>query len=109
MSLWRGLSPALVMSVPGNIIYFVGYDYLRNAIKDWTMYKDKDYAPLVAGGGARGKISRPLSFFYVLSFCIRCEFHYSQMSLCTVWLQLWLSPLFRQLNSSVPGFKLPKG
>jgi solute carrier family 25, member 39/40 len=54
-SLWRGLSPALVMSVPGNIIYFVGYDYLRNAIKDWTVYKQKDYAPLLAGGAARGK------------------------------------------------------
>lgn len=54
MSLWRGLSPALLMSVPGNIIYFVGYDYLRNAIKDWTVYNDKDYAPLIAGGGARG-------------------------------------------------------
>ncbi|KAI8576870.1 hypothetical protein K450DRAFT_254675 [Umbelopsis ramanniana AG] len=52
-SLWRGLSPALVMSVPGNIIYFVGYDYLRNAIKDWTVYKQKDYAPLIAGGAAR--------------------------------------------------------
>ncbi|KAJ2962382.1 hypothetical protein NQZ79_g2555 [Umbelopsis isabellina] len=53
LSLWRGLSPALVMSVPGNIIYFVGYDYLRNAIKDWTSYNNKDYAPLVAGGAAR--------------------------------------------------------
>jgi hypothetical protein len=42
------------MSVPGNIIYFVGYDYLRNAIKDWTVYKQKDYAPLIAGGAARG-------------------------------------------------------
>lgn len=55
LSLWRGLSPALVMSVPGNIIYFVGYDYLRNAIKNWTVYNEKDYAPLIAGGGARGK------------------------------------------------------
>jgi len=53
LSLWRGLSPALVMSVPGNIIYFVGYDYLRNAIKNWTVYNEKDYAPLIAGGGAR--------------------------------------------------------
>lgn len=60
LSLWRGLSPALVMSVPGNIIYFVGYDYLRNAIKDWTTYNNKDYAPLVAGGAARGMYDLPI-------------------------------------------------
>lgn len=55
------------MSVPGNIIYFVGYDYLRNAIKDWTVYKQKDYAPLIAGGAARGKFH---SIFYHFALCL---------------------------------------
>lgn len=53
------------MSVPGNIIYFVGYDYLRSAIKDWTVYKQKDYAPLIAGGAARGKFT---VFFFCFGF-----------------------------------------
>ncbi|ORY96819.1 mitochondrial carrier domain-containing protein [Syncephalastrum racemosum] len=51
-SLWRGLSPALVMSVPSNVIYFVGYDYLREYIRPFMKEKD-NYAPLVAGGFAR--------------------------------------------------------
>ncbi|KAI8866389.1 mitochondrial carrier [Ramicandelaber brevisporus] len=31
-SLWRGLSPTLAMSVPSTVIYFVGYDYIRDII-----------------------------------------------------------------------------
>lgn len=46
-ALWKGLSPALVMSVPANVIYFVGYEYLRDLIQP------KDYAPLLAGALAR--------------------------------------------------------
>ncbi|KAF5844814.1 hypothetical protein GGP41_008755 [Bipolaris sorokiniana] len=30
-TLWRGLSPTLVMTVPANVIYFAGYDWLRTA------------------------------------------------------------------------------
>ncbi|KAG0192102.1 hypothetical protein DFQ28_010101 [Apophysomyces sp. BC1034] len=52
-ALWRGLSPALVMSVPGNVIYFVGYDYLRDGVRPYVTSNKKDYAPLVAGGVAR--------------------------------------------------------
>ncbi|CAG8443640.1 11247_t:CDS:2 [Ambispora leptoticha] len=53
-SLWRGLSPALVMSVPSTVIYFVGYEYLRDTI--WNRWKGKKadtYAPLIAGACAR--------------------------------------------------------
>jgi solute carrier family 25 protein 39/40 len=53
-TLWRGLSPTLVMAIPANVIYFSGYDYLRynhsspirNSIPD-------NYAPLAAGAIAR--------------------------------------------------------
>jgi solute carrier family 25 protein 39/40 len=48
-ALWKGLSPALLMSVPANVIYFVGYDYLREMIQPYT----NDYSPLIAGAFAR--------------------------------------------------------
>jgi len=53
-TLWRGLSPTLVMAIPGNIIYFTGYEWLRYDKKSpivWTV-KD-DYTALVAGSAAR--------------------------------------------------------
>ncbi|OLN84326.1 Solute carrier family 25 member 39-like protein 1 [Colletotrichum chlorophyti] len=53
-SLWRGLSPTLLMTIPGNIIYFTGYDWLRYNTKSPIAQKlDDDTAPLVAGSGAR--------------------------------------------------------
>ncbi|RYP12843.1 hypothetical protein DL767_011068 [Monosporascus sp. MG133] len=53
-SLWRGLSPTLVMSVPGNIIYFTGYDWLRFNRRSPIYKTTKDeYAPLIAGSVAR--------------------------------------------------------
>jgi solute carrier family 25 protein 39/40 len=52
-TLWRGLSPTLVMAVPGNIIYFTGYDWLRfNQASPFSKLND-DYAPLTAGSIAR--------------------------------------------------------
>ncbi|KAK0748254.1 mitochondrial carrier domain-containing protein [Apiosordaria backusii] len=54
-TLWRGLSPTLVMAVPANIIYLTGYDWLRlnpaSPIQR-TRIRD-DMAPLVAGIAAR--------------------------------------------------------
>ncbi|PGH01705.1 hypothetical protein AJ80_08972 [Polytolypa hystricis UAMH7299] len=53
-SLWRGLSPTLVMAIPANVIYFTGYDWLRydrrSPIKRYT---GDVYTPLVAGAVAR--------------------------------------------------------
>ncbi|RFU33762.1 hypothetical protein B7463_g2565, partial [Scytalidium lignicola] len=53
-TLWRGLSPTLVMTVPANIIYFTGYDWLRfnNQSPINRMFSDS-YGPLVAGSAAR--------------------------------------------------------
>lgn len=53
-TLWRGLSPTLVMTVPANIIYFTGYDWLRFAPASPVnrLFHDS-YAPLVAGAFAR--------------------------------------------------------
>ncbi|CAF9902914.1 MAG: hypothetical protein ALECFALPRED_000067 [Alectoria fallacina] len=53
-SLWRGLSPTLVMSVPANVIYFTGYDSLRsNPHSPIHNHIPDSYAPLIAGSLAR--------------------------------------------------------
>ncbi len=53
-SLWRGLSPTLVMSIPANVIYFTGYDWLRtNQRSPINGYINDTYAPLIAGSIAR--------------------------------------------------------
>lgn len=53
-TLWRGLSPTLVMAIPANIIYFTGYDWLRyNPASPITKVTKGDMTPLVAGGFAR--------------------------------------------------------
>jgi solute carrier family 25, member 39/40 len=52
-TLWRGLSPTLVMTVPANIIYFTGYDWLRYNKKSPFSALSDDNAPLVAGSFAR--------------------------------------------------------
>ena len=53
-TLWRGLSPTLVMAVPSNVIYFAGYDWLRTAHASPFRETVSDaYIPLVAGASAR--------------------------------------------------------
>ena len=51
-SLWSGLQPALVMSVPGTVLYFATYEAARDYVSSrfpWLSHQ----APLIAGGGAR--------------------------------------------------------
>ncbi|KAG8630843.1 hypothetical protein KVT40_002462 [Elsinoe batatas] len=53
-TLWRGLSPTLMMAVPGNVIYFAGYDWLRmNKLSPIRGRVSDAYAPLVAGSFSR--------------------------------------------------------
>ncbi|PNS21395.1 hypothetical protein CAC42_1174 [Sphaceloma murrayae] len=53
-TLWRGLSPTLMMAVPGNVIYFAGYDWLRqNRLSPIKGRVSDAYAPLVAGSVSR--------------------------------------------------------
>jgi solute carrier family 25, member 39/40 len=54
LSLWRGLSPTLMMAIPANVIYFSGYDWLRyNHSSPIHRFTNDVYAPLVAGSVAR--------------------------------------------------------
>ncbi|KAF9094476.1 hypothetical protein BGX23_002074 [Mortierella sp. AD031] len=79
-SLWRGLSPTVAMSIPATVIYFVGYDYLKEVLSDkaaalspelvfgQTFIYDyrESLAPLVAGGFARtvaATVISPLELF----------------------------------------------
>lgn len=54
-TLWRGLSPTLVMAVPANVIYLAGYDWLRSSrASPLRRARVSDAsAPLVAGSCAR--------------------------------------------------------
>ena len=53
-TLWRGLSPTLMMGIPANIIYFAGYDWLRSDDRSPIKKNVADaYAPFVAGAIAR--------------------------------------------------------
>lgn len=67
LTLWRGLSPTLMMAIPGNVIYFTGYDWLRyNHLSPIARQVPDTYAPLVAGAGARiaaGIVVSPIEMF----------------------------------------------
>lgn len=54
LTLWRGLSPTLMMGIPANIIYFAGYDWLRSDERSPIKQGIPNaYAPFVAGSIAR--------------------------------------------------------
>jgi len=66
-TLWRGLSPTLLMTVPANIVYFTGYDWLRfNKQSPINRFANDNYAPLIAGAFARSfaaSIVSPIEMF----------------------------------------------
>lgn len=54
LTLWRGLTPTLLMAIPANVIYFTGYDWLRyNDRSPIQKIANDTYAPLTAGSVAR--------------------------------------------------------
>lgn len=66
-SLWRGLSPTLIMAIPANVIYFTGYDSLRSSSRSPVQkYVPDAYAPLLAGSIARvaaASVVSPIEMF----------------------------------------------
>lgn len=53
-SLWKGLSPGLLMSVPSTMIYFTCYDVLKNALTSDQQNSSMNFwAPAIAGSIAR--------------------------------------------------------
>ncbi|TPX55860.1 hypothetical protein PhCBS80983_g04964 [Powellomyces hirtus] len=54
LGLWRGLSPTLIMSVPSTVIYYIGYEHIRDGISGHLRSRKQEvYAPLLAGATAR--------------------------------------------------------
>lgn len=54
LTLWRGLTPTLVMAIPANVIYFTGYDWLRyNHMSPVRAISNDRYNPLISGSFAR--------------------------------------------------------
>lgn len=64
LALWRGLGPALVMTVPSTTIYFALYESLKGGLEDRT--SAAWWAPLVAGCSARTiavAVTSPIDLF----------------------------------------------
>lgn len=54
LTLWRGLTPTLVMAIPANVIYFTGYDWLRyNPMSPVKKISNDKINPLISGSAAR--------------------------------------------------------
>ncbi|RPB22430.1 mitochondrial carrier [Terfezia boudieri ATCC MYA-4762] len=60
-SLWRGLSPTLLMAIPANVIYFTGYDSLRTSPVSPFSQMNSTWAPLLAGASARAIAATAIS------------------------------------------------
>ncbi|KAJ3265047.1 hypothetical protein HDU77_006682 [Chytriomyces hyalinus] len=53
-ALWKGLVPTLIMQAPSTIIYYLGYEEIRNALYPRLPSNSSEfYAPLIAGSVAR--------------------------------------------------------
>lgn len=66
-TLWRGTTATLAMAIPGNVIYFTGYDWLRyNRESPLRKHVGDPWTPLIAGSVARalaGVAVSPLEMF----------------------------------------------
>lgn len=53
ISLWGGLHPSLLMTVPSCAIYFTSYEKIREAVGTGGSQRQRDLAPVVAAAGAK--------------------------------------------------------
>lgn len=54
--LWKGLIPTIIGHIPSSVIYYVGYDYLKEFLKQpLDEINMGTYVPVVAGSFARCK------------------------------------------------------
>jgi len=77
-TLWRGLAPSLLMTIPSTTIYFTSYEFLKEKI--YNLNKDQGYytVPLVAGTIARvisATITSPLELLRTNSQGVVTENH----------------------------------
>ncbi|KAF8465564.1 mitochondrial carrier domain-containing protein [Kalaharituber pfeilii] len=60
-SLWRGLSPTLLMTIPANVIYFTGYDTMRQSPNNPFNAFGPHWSALLCGGSARAIAATAIS------------------------------------------------
>lgn len=53
LALWKGMLPSVLMSLPATVIYFVGYDQLKNKADKYVNEDMRMYVPIFVGGIAR--------------------------------------------------------
>ena len=53
VSLWGGLTPSLLMTVPSCAIYFTSYEKIRDAVAAGGSERERGLAPVVAAAGAK--------------------------------------------------------
>jgi solute carrier family 25 protein 39/40 len=53
LNLWRGLTPALIGSLPSTVLYYTGYEALRDL---FILHTQSSYSPLFAGAIARSMV-----------------------------------------------------
>ncbi|XP_048373101.1 probable mitochondrial glutathione transporter SLC25A39 isoform X2 [Sphaerodactylus townsendi] len=95
-SLWSGLPPTLVMAVPATVIYFTGYDQLRDFLCAKVDSQGR-YIPLVAGAFARlGAVTVISPLELIRTKMQSRQLSYRELRVCIQsavaqdgWLSLW--------------------
>ena len=77
-ALYKGLAPVLLISVPSTMIYYVGYEIIRDGISDTI---GQSYAPVIAGLVARTFAVTLISPFELLRTRVQAgELHLSEIT-----------------------------
>ncbi|KJE88483.1 solute carrier family 25 member 40 [Capsaspora owczarzaki ATCC 30864] len=81
-SLWRGLSPTLLMAVPATMVYFTAYEQIRDWMKHSSIVGGSGWEPLLAGGVARvasATFISPLELFRTKIQSTTSNYNYRQL------------------------------
>ncbi|BGP42414.1 Carrier protein, mitochondrial [Rhodotorula kratochvilovae] len=102
-ALWRGTAPALLMSVPGQVVYMVGYDSLRRAALQRTGDAPAFAAavPLVAGAASRAAVAALLSPFELLRTRLQAQTRATRVPLRALVAQLRWRTAWTGLSSTL--------
>ncbi|GAA5839373.1 hypothetical protein JCM11251_003962 [Rhodosporidiobolus azoricus] len=112
-ALWRGTAPALLMSVPGQVIYMLGYDWGRRTAfshaPEWARKEGREgglkagyvtAVPLVAGAASRTVVAALLSPFELIRTQLQSQSRHPH-SLVRLLRDLELSTAWRGLGPTL--------
>ncbi|GAA5990584.1 hypothetical protein JCM11641_007794 [Rhodosporidiobolus odoratus] len=111
-ALWRGTSPTLMMSVPGQVIYMLGYDWGRRTAfahpPRWGQSRQGDLSsffttivPLTAGAGSRTVVAALLSPVELLRTQLQSQSEASAQGLVHLMKQLEWRTAWRGLGPTL--------